>query len=113
MQIWYKWPLTCHAAGVGVRLEVELSLEAERVEAVEEEVPGEDAGVREGRRQQQQLVQDHRAVLDHRVELELEARADRLQPERADGRHRLAPSAAGQRAFALSSTMIFVNYFYY
>lgn len=56
-----------------------LRLERERLEPVEEELPGEDPAVAEGVVQLVYRLQDHRTVHYHQVELRLQAVQQQLQ----------------------------------
>jgi len=61
------------------RLKVNLGLQTEAIEARQEEVPGQDGLAGQGVGQQVHTVQDHGAITDHGVKLELQALADALK----------------------------------
>ena len=71
--------ITCWTRNVTSAFQVHLRLKGEGVEAVQEELPAQDANLGQHEGQQLHAVQDQTAVLNDRVKLELQAMDQALQ----------------------------------
>lgn len=74
--------LTCRERKVFIAVEMELSLQRERLESIDEELPAESRNLMFERMKQQQFAEDDGPVSDHRIKLKIQTQTQTLEEDK-------------------------------